>query len=76
MEEGAPKEEKGSQDEEEDRHTGDFGVASCQARPAPSASPRIKSVVVLYVRLLYQNKIKRDKQNKASVFLKGPPLSK
>ena len=44
-------------------------MASYQARPCPIRLPRIKLVVVLYVRLLYKNKIKRDKQNKASVSL-------
>lgn len=41
----------------------------CQARPCPICLPRIKPAAVLYVSLLYKNKIKRDKQNKASVSL-------
>lgn len=51
-----------------------------EGKGAPLAflpAPEPTQLVVLYLSPLYKNKIKRDRQNKASLSLtKAPPLSK
>lgn len=74
----SPEEERERQDKEEERNRrGNAGPAQApSARPGP-ALLESNRLVVLYVSPLYRNKIKRDRQNKASVSLtKAPPLSK